>query len=229
VRWRGRAVSVSFAGSVRRWRRERTWLRPRRLPGNLVCPKRVAPPSRTREKTEGYEAHLPAQPYSAPAQARVPITHEDGPRPQRPEAATGEGPEAARAHDTFEVTVATGTGRFRRSDRLRNSRDYRRVSSNSARVTSREFVMLVATAGPEPTGSVRLGITASRKVGNAVVRNRVKRSVRQWFRTRRRGIAPGPEGLDMVVIARRAASRLNPLEIAERLDGLVQRYARNRA
>ena len=45
----------------------------------------------------------------------------------------------------------------------------------------------------------RLGITVSRKVGNAVVRNRFKRRVRAWFRARRGEL---DAGLDLVVIAR---------------------------
>ena len=89
--------------------------------------------------------------------------------------------------------------------------------------------MLIAAAGPRPTGGVRLGITASRKVGNAVVRNRVKRATREWFRTRRDRIAHEPGGLDLVVIARRAAAGLAPTQIAHALDGLLTRYARSRA
>ena len=51
----------------------------------------------------------------------------------------------------------------------------------------------------------RLGITVSRKVGSAVVRNRVKRQVREWFRAARPRLRPG---IDLVVIGRSAAARL---------------------
>ena len=89
--------------------------------------------------------------------------------------------------------------------------------------------MLIAAAGPEPTGRVRLGITASRKVGNAVVRNRIKRATREWFRTGRERIVLEPGGLDLVVIARRAAAECNPVQIAQKLDSLITRYAKSRA
>jgi ribonuclease P protein component len=51
----------------------------------------------------------------------------------------------------------------------------------------------------------RLGLTVSRKVGGAVVRNRVKRRVREWFRERRGSLG---SGLDWVVIARAPAADL---------------------
>lgn len=50
-------------------------------------------------------------------------------------------------------------------------------------------------------GIARLGVTVSSRVGNAVVRNRVKRWVREAFRA----AAPGLPAIDVVVIARSGA------------------------
>jgi ribonuclease P protein component len=69
-------------------------------------------------------------------------------------------------------------------------------------------------------GDRRLGIAASRKVGNAIVRNRIKRGVREWFRHNRSGL---PADLDLVVIARRHAAELGGQEIADSLDSIVVR------
>ncbi len=68
-------------------------------------------------------------------------------------------------------------------------------------------------------GVRRLGITASRKVGNAVVRNRLKRAVREWYRGNRSKLA---EGVDIVVIARPGAARLDSAGIAANLDELTR-------
>ncbi len=112
------------------------------------------------------------------------------------------------------------TGRFRRSDRLLRSRDYRRLSGGE-RVVSRCFVMLVGRAdAPSEDEAPRLGITASRKVGNAVIRNAVKRRVREWFRAERGALRAGSE---IVVIARRGAAGLGGREVSAELVGLARR------
>lgn len=59
---------------------------------------------------------------------------------------------------------------------------------------------------PGSVDRVRLGITVSARVGNAVVRNRVKRFVREMFRTRVMSV----DGVkDVVVIAKPGAETLN--------------------
>ena len=68
-------------------------------------------------------------------------------------------------------------------------------------------------------GRARLGITASRKVGSAVVRNRVKRRIREWFR--RAGQAR-LVGLDVVVIARASAARLEGQGTFDELSRVAQ-------
>jgi len=64
----------------------------------------------------------------------------------------------------------------------------------------------------------RIGITVSRKVGNAVVRNRFKRRIREWFRAHRDELDPP---VDLVVIARRPGGRLSLAELDARLRDLL--------
>lgn len=89
--------------------------------------------------------------------------------------------------------------RFRRSDRLRKRRDYQRVSREGIRLNSSSFVLMSVPRRELNERTTRLGITASRRVGIAVVRSLVKRRIREWFR-RHRG--EFPVSRDIVVIAR---------------------------
>jgi ribonuclease P protein component len=107
------------------------------------------------------------------------------------------------------------TGGFGRADRLLHSREFRRVSRSGRRAASKPFVVLVAEGEAEWS---RLGVTVSRKVGNAVVRNRVKRRIREWFR-RRRGRLRG--AWDLVVIARPDAARWSTAALGGALDDLL--------
>jgi ribonuclease P protein component len=104
--------------------------------------------------------------------------------------------------------VRAGEGRLRRADRLRSRRDYARVSREGERRGARCFVLLVAPQrgpGAEGRESPRLGLTVSRRVGGSVVRNLVKRRIRETFRAHR-GLLPG--ATDVVVIARPGAGAL---------------------
>ena len=95
------------------------------------------------------------------------------------------------------------TGRFGSKDRLLRSHEFRIVGEEGRRAADACFVVLVrARASQLERANVRLGVTVSRKVGHAVVRNRVKRRIREWFRAARSTMSPG---IDLVVIARRAA------------------------
>jgi len=127
----------------------------------------------------------------------------------------------------------SATGRFRRTDRLLDARDFRRVLRKGRRRAHPDLVVVTCrrAAGAlkksskdsqleliRSVGTRRLGITASRKAGNAVRRNRFKRRVREWFRRRRWELEPG---LDVVVIARRSGTGLEMKELDERLSDLL--------
>lgn len=96
---------------------------------------------------------------------------------------------------------ASGFGRDRR---VRRRSDFLRIQGGSRRVSGPHFVLLVAAQIGTP-GPSRLGMVVTTKVGNAVARNRIKRVCRSCFRLWN---ALLPDGVDLVVIARRGAETL---------------------
>ena len=100
------------------------------------------------------------------------------------------------------------SSRFPKSKRLRKRADFVRVQGSSARVTTPHFVFLL-DKGPA-SAPARLGVVTSKKLGGAVVRNRVKRLCREAFRTHPDWF---PAGLDLVVIARPGAHELKLADV----------------
>lgn len=90
-------------------------------------------------------------------------------------------------------------GRLSAALRIRKRAEFRRVQAQALRVVTRHFVFLLHMAPVDVSTAARLGITASRKVGNAVHRNRAKRLVREAFRSTRDLWWPG---LDLVVLVK---------------------------
>ena len=70
-----------------------------------------------------------------------------------------------------------------------------------------------------PTG--RVGFTVTKRIGNAVTRNRIRRRAREWLR--RHGWIPA--GLDVVFIAKEAAVAQSSAALAEDLRRMVGRIA----
>ena len=82
---------------------------------------------------------------------------------------------------------------FTRDSRLRARKLFLEVYERGHRVSGSYFVLFGL---PGATGQSRLGITATKKYGHAVARNRIKRVVREIFR-KSRGVAEKP--IDLVV------------------------------
>lgn len=109
--------------------------------------------------------------------------------------------------------ASRAVGRLPASARIRKRGDFRQVQSRAVRVTTPHFVFLLHMPPlAEPRAQARLGITASRKVGDAVRRNRAKRLVREAFRSTPELWQPG---LDVVVVVRAGVTQLKLNEVVE--------------
>ena len=106
------------------------------------------------------------------------------------------------------------TSAFPKAARVSRRGDYLAIQRGGRRWRSSSFVVIQRTS---PTGRTRLGVTVSRRIGNAVIRNRVKRLVREVFRTSRRDFTPAR---DIVVIARAGADKLEYAHVVSELGAV---------
>ncbi len=81
---------------------------------------------------------------------------------------------------------------------------------------------MLLLVGPGQAARARVGLTVSRKVGNAVTRNRVKR----WLREALRALTLPSFPVDVVVVARPQAASAGLRVLAAELDQLLSRVRR---
>lgn len=98
--------------------------------------------------------------------------------------------------------------------RLRKRYEFHYVYRMGCKLVTPHFLLLYCKG---TTGQSRLGITVSRKVGNAVIRNRVKRVVREYFRVNRMHLKTNT---DLSIIARRGAGETLTKKLWSELDHL---------
>jgi ribonuclease P protein component len=103
--------------------------------------------------------------------------------------------------------------------RLRKRAEFLTLSKQGKTVYSQYFLAIVCDRSNQHN---RIGITVSKKVGNAVARNRIKRLIREYFRHKKHSI---PGARDINIIARKGLTTLSNRQIIEKLDKLFTKIA----
>ncbi len=110
---------------------------------------------------------------------------------------------------------------FTKADRLLKRPDFLGLTAKGRRCQNNHFIAVFAPGKIERT---RLGITVSRKVGNAVVRNRIKRFTREYFRLNRH---KNTENWDINIIAKKKAVNLSSAQAFLSLQDIFDKIRRN--
>jgi len=111
--------------------------------------------------------------------------------------------------------LGMGSFSFSQEERIAKRAEFIDLNLHGTRYYTENFVVILKQNTRDIT---RLGITVSRRVGNSVRRNRIKRSIREFFRLSKQRI---PKGYDIMIIALGKSNRLNFSKVQEELGGLL--------
>ena len=169
------------------------------------------------------EKNVPTQQSPTQTDSRLPCPHGHARRTQSAQAPARQGP---RPPDGRDSAQAARLGRRRHlglstANRLRRHAEFVYVQRHGVRFQTPHFVLYAAKL-PDCEGQ-KLGMTVSRRIGNAVVRNRLRRRVRECFRLSLRESTPPNCGL--VVAARAGAAQLAAASINAELGTATLKLA----
>jgi ribonuclease P protein component len=165
------------------------------------------------------ETDLPAQRAEAEAEARLPRPYGHACRPGDPEAPPGERSQAP-------LGLSSLDARVHRRHRLSRSRDFDAVYRHGRSVSTR-FLVLYWFAREDGADAVaRLGLAVPKAVGTAVVRNKMKRRLREALRTR---LPELPQDQDYVLVVRPGLAEATDARgfdwLRERIDEILGKAA----
>jgi ribonuclease P protein component len=102
--------------------------------------------------------------------------------------------------------------RMKKEYRIKENKDFQQVFKKGHSTANRQFIVYVLKK--EGQTNFRIGLSVSKKIGNAVVRNQVKRYIRQSVFEVKDGLA---NGFDYVIIARKPVADMAFFEVKKSL------------
>ncbi|PKN27173.1 MAG: ribonuclease P protein component [Deltaproteobacteria bacterium HGW-Deltaproteobacteria-21] len=104
---------------------------------------------------------------------------------------------------------------FLKSERLLDRKEFVNLNRSGRKLRTEHFTISLMQNG---RGVTRLGIAVSKRIGNAVERNRIKRLIREFFRLNKTVF---PKGFDIVIAARKAAGDLDFRKLTRELSDVL--------
>lgn len=120
-----------------------------------------------------------------------------------------QGAEKARGTDSIQIVPEATT--FSKAERLLKRSDFLLIASTGRRYHTEHYIIVWSE---NVTGITRLGVTVTRKTGKAVIRNRIKRYIREYFRLHKRFFLKS----DYNIIAKKGADELSFQQVCLELD-----------
>nr|WGD73169.1 ribonuclease P protein component [Bacillus subtilis] len=106
---------------------------------------------------------------------------------------------------------------MKKRNRLKKNEDFQKVFKYGTSVANRQFVLY--TLDQPENDELRVGLSVSKKIGNAVMRNRIKRLIRHTFLEEKERL----KEKDYIIIARKPASQLTYEETKKSLQHLFRK------
>ena len=119
---------------------------------------------------------------------------------------------------------AAGSEAFAKQKRLAKRREFLRVYETGQKLFSR-YVVLFFAANDLPHS--RIGITATKKLGKANIRNRLKRWTREVYRRQREPLGIDGQSLDLVVNVKTNAADATFQDYSRELSRVLERVVKD--
>src|SRR5215510_3157980 len=165
------------------------------------------------------EKNLSTKQPAAQTHARISQPHEHRRRSRRAQTTPRQGPQTFDRADSTQTSASLKRGgqrsTFPKSARVLMRREFLSLQQRGKRLYSQHFVVISALAAGKQS---RLGITATRRFGKAVVRNRMKRILREFFRRHQAQITPAQ---NILIIPKVGADTLDFVQVAEELERVL--------